>query len=96
MEVACVDTRKLQAARYSRFSVRTHGTTKVNFGIDLSGDLSFLDLVRNASLVVQIVPGLLLLVSIISWWYIFFKLFALEPASSDGRVSRRNSGAAAI
>jgi biopolymer transport protein TolQ len=54
----------------------------VNIGIDLSGDLSFIELVRNASLVVQVVMGLLLLVSLMSWWYIFLKWFAIRADST--------------
>ncbi|MBI5430408.1 MAG: protein TolQ [Nitrosomonadales bacterium] len=41
-------------------------------------DLSFIHLIGNASLLVQMVMGLLLLVSMMSWWYIFLKLFTLR------------------
>lgn len=40
-----------------------------------------LALVGNASLVVQLVMGLLLVASFMSWWYIFIKMFALRRAS---------------
>jgi len=43
-------------------------------------DLSFVHLVVNASLLVQLVMGLLLLVSLMSWWYIFLKMFAVRGA----------------
>ncbi len=43
-------------------------------------DLSFLHLVQNASVLVQLVMGLLLLVSLMSWWYIFLKMFAIRLA----------------
>ncbi len=43
-------------------------------------DLSFFHLIANASLPVQLVMGLLLLVSLMSWWYIFLKLFAVRAA----------------
>ena len=34
-------------------------------------DLSFVPMIENASFLVQMVMGLLLLVSLMSWWYIF-------------------------
>lgn len=52
----------------------------------LSQDLSLLNLVLHASLAVQIVLGLLLVASLMSWWYIFIKLFALKRAN---RVTER-------
>jgi len=46
----------------------------------LVGDLSFVHLIENASVLVQLVMGLLLLVSLMSWWYIFLKMFAVRLA----------------
>jgi biopolymer transport protein TolQ len=43
-------------------------------------DLSFLSLVNNASLLVQLVMALLLFVSVMSWTYIFRKMFAIRSA----------------
>lgn len=43
-------------------------------------DLSFVALISNASLLVQLVMALLLLVSIMSWTYIFHKMFAIRSA----------------
>lgn len=43
-------------------------------------DLSFVNLILNASLLVQLVMGLLLLVSLLSWWYIFIKMFTVRRA----------------
>jgi biopolymer transport protein TolQ len=43
-------------------------------------DLSFLRLIQNASLLVQLVMGMLLLVSLMSWWYIFLKMFTVRRA----------------
>jgi len=48
--------------------------------MELIQDLSFFHLVSNASILVQLVLGLLLLVSLMSWWYIFLKLFAVRAA----------------
>jgi biopolymer transport protein TolQ len=47
---------------------------------ELGQDLSLLHLVLNASLPVQVVMALLLGASLMSWWFIFIKLFALKRA----------------
>jgi len=46
--------------------------------MEVTQDLSFIHLISNASVLVQLVMGLLLLVSLMSWWYIFIKLFAIR------------------
>lgn len=46
--------------------------------MEVTQDLSFIHLISNASMLVQLVMGLLLLVSLLSWWYIFLKLFTLR------------------
>jgi biopolymer transport protein TolQ len=46
--------------------------------MEVTQDLSFIHLISNASVLVQLVMGLLLLVSLMSWWYIFLKLFAIR------------------
>lgn len=46
----------------------------------VSQDLSFISLILNASLLVQLVMALLLGVSIMSWMYIFRKMFAVREA----------------
>ncbi|MDB5762266.1 MAG: tolQ [Herminiimonas sp.] len=46
-------------------------------------DLSFLSLITNASLLVQLVMALLLAVSVMSWTYIFRKMFAIRSARSQ-------------
>ncbi|MDK2122521.1 protein TolQ [Chitinimonas sp. DQS-5] len=43
-------------------------------------DLSILTLIANASLLVQLVMGGLLLLSLMSWWHIFNKIFTLRNA----------------
>jgi biopolymer transport protein TolQ len=43
-------------------------------------DLSFLALISNAHLIVQLIMALLFLVSVTSWTYIFRKLFAIRAA----------------
>ncbi len=47
---------------------------------ELSQDLSLLHLILNASVPVQLVMLLLLGASLMSWWFIFIKLFALKRA----------------
>jgi biopolymer transport protein TolQ len=47
---------------------------------DVSHDLSFISLIANASVLVQLVLLLLLLGSMVSWWYIFMKMFAIKQA----------------
>ncbi len=46
-------------------------------------DLSFLALISNASVLVQLVMAVLLLVSLMSWAYIFRKMFAISAARSQ-------------
>ena len=46
-------------------------------------DLTFLNLVLHASIVVQAVIALLALLSLWSWWQIFLKLFQLRRAGRD-------------
>ncbi len=48
--------------------------------MDLIQDMSFFHLIANASLPVQLVMGLLLIVSLVSWWYIFLKMFSVRAA----------------
>jgi biopolymer transport protein TolQ len=48
--------------------------------MDVIQDLSFIHLIQNASVLVQLVMGLLLLVSLMSWWYIFLKMFTVRRA----------------
>ncbi len=53
---------------------------------ELGQDLSLVHLILNASVPVQIVMALLLAASLMSWWYIFIKFFALRRAQ---RVTER-------
>jgi biopolymer transport protein TolQ len=53
-------------------------------------DLSFLSLITNASVLVQIVMLLLLGVSLTSWTYIFSKMFAIKKARSQTEEFERN------
>ncbi len=46
-------------------------------------DLSFISLISNASLLVQLVMALLLLVSVMSWTYIFRKMLTIKSAQTQ-------------
>ncbi len=48
--------------------------------MEVTQDLSFVYLIQNASVLVQLVMALLLLVSLMSWWYIFLKMFTIRQA----------------
>lgn len=48
--------------------------------MNLEMDMSIVHLVESASLLVQLVMGVLLLVSLMSWWYIFRKMFEIRLA----------------
>jgi len=46
--------------------------------MEVTQDLSFVHLIANASVLVQMVMGLLLAVSMMSWWFIFQKMFTIR------------------
>ena len=48
--------------------------------MEITKDLSFIGMIANASVVVQIILALLLLVSLMSWWHIFLKMFSIRQA----------------
>lgn len=52
-------------------------------------DLSFVGLIANASVLVQLVLLLLLLGSLVSWWYIFLKMFAIKQAIQQSEEFER-------
>jgi biopolymer transport protein TolQ len=51
--------------------------------LNVHADLSFLALILQASIVVQAVMALLVLLSLWSWWQIFLKLFQLRRSARD-------------
>jgi biopolymer transport protein TolQ len=53
-------------------------------------DLSFVELVVHASLLVQLVMALLLTVSLVSWTYIFRKMFAVRTAQKQTEEFERS------
>ena len=58
--------------------------------MNVSQDLSILHLILNASAVVQVVMVLLAAVSVLSWYYIFRKLFALRLARTQTEQFERD------
>src|SRR5512135_2437489 len=67
----------------SRLQCRTYCVTNGKNNMGLIEDLQFIQLILHASVPVQLVMGLLLLVSLMSWWYIFRKLFEIRLAVSQ-------------
>lgn len=51
--------------------------------MEITKDLSFVGMITHASIVVQIILALLLLVSLLSWWHIFMKMFSIRQAVSQ-------------
>jgi biopolymer transport protein TolQ len=60
-----------------------------------SSDMSILSLIWNASVVVQCVMALLLIVSFMSWYYIFRKMFAISRARTQTEQFERDFWAGA-
>lgn len=46
--------------------------------MEVSQDMSIIHLISEASVLVQLVMGCLVLVSLMSWWYIFIKMFTIR------------------
>jgi biopolymer transport protein TolQ len=51
--------------------------------LNLTNDTGFLTMILQASVVVKIVMAVLVLASLMSWWYIFMKMFAVRRAKSQ-------------
>jgi len=48
--------------------------------VSVTSDLSVITLISNASVIVQLIMLLLMLGSLMSWWYIFLKMFSIRRA----------------
>ena len=57
---------------------------------NITQDLSLFGMVTNASVLVQLVMALLLLVSLMSWWYIFIKMFVISNATRRAEEFERD------
>jgi biopolymer transport protein TolQ len=51
--------------------------------LNVSSDIAILQLIMQASIVVKIVMGVLILASLLSWWYIFVKMFSVRRAKKQ-------------
>ena len=51
--------------------------------LNITQDLELIQLVLQASLVVKIVLGILVFASLLSWWYIFLKMFSIRRANNE-------------
>ena len=51
--------------------------------MNLSSDIAILQLILGASIVVKIVMGILVMASMMSWWYIFVKMFSVRRAKAQ-------------
>lgn len=51
--------------------------------LNATADMSLYTLVSNASLPVMLVMAILLITSLVSWWYIFIKFFTLKQADKN-------------
>jgi biopolymer transport protein TolQ len=58
--------------------------------VSVTSDLSVLSLISNASVIVQLVLLLLLLGSLMSWWYIFIKMFSIKRAAKESNSFERD------
>ncbi len=51
--------------------------------MNLSSDIGFLQMILQASIVVKIVMGILVMASLMSWWYIFVKMFSISRTKKE-------------
>ena len=58
--------------------------------MNVTHDMSLLSLITGASIPVQLVMAILLITSLVSWWYIFIKVFTIRRADRDA-VSFENA-----
>jgi biopolymer transport protein TolQ len=58
--------------------------------VSVNTDLSLISLLLNASPLVKLVMFILLTGSMLSWWYIFLKLFAIKRAQTMTDAFERN------
>ncbi len=57
--------------------------------LNLSNDMAILSLIANASIIVKIVLAILIVASMMSWWYIFVKLFSVRRAKRQAEEFER-------
>ena len=57
--------------------------------LNLSNDMAILSLIAHASIIVKIVLAILVLASMMSWWYIFVKMFSVRKAKKQAEEFER-------
>ena len=57
--------------------------------LNLSNDMAILSLIAHASIIVKIVLAILVLASMMSWWYIFVKMFSVRTAKKQAEDFER-------
>ena len=50
--------------------------------LNVSQDIAIFSLIAQATIIVKVVIGILILASLMSWWYIFVKMFAVRRAKN--------------
>ena len=50
--------------------------------LNVSQDMAIFSLIAQATIIVKVVIGILILASLMSWWYIFVKMFAVRRAKN--------------
>ena len=67
----------------------------MNPGLIVGHDLTIVSMIMNASVVVKAVMAMLVIASVLSWTYIFMKMFAIRrarhPRAGSGGRHRRSS-----
>ena len=58
--------------------------------MQITSDLSFVGMITHASVVVQAILALLMLVSLLSWWHIFMKMFSIREANKQTEKFERD------
>ena len=90
--VACVNTASFRPVRIpSGVAHAMNAALQTTEDLDesvVTHDMSVLSLITNASVLVQLVMAALLLASLLSWTYIFLKLFTFQRARAAGRRVR--------
>ena len=50
--------------------------------LNVSQDMAIFSLIAQATIIVKVVIGILVMASLMSWWYIFVKMFAVRRAKN--------------
>src|SRR6185436_18185693 len=75
--------RGVQAGGDPRGAAQENGSIPLGACMLVSHDLTIVAMIMNASVVVKLVMALLVLASMLSWTYIFMKLFGIRRARRE-------------